>query len=844
MSGGSDSQVVGYRYLLGIHMGISRGPVDELIEIKAGDRYIWRGSVTGNTAFQIDAANVFGGEDGEGGISGTLTTMFGGPTQTAPAALTTIQAAPIPGFRRMMTVFFDGIVSMINPYPKAWKFRVRRTNEGWDGGCWYPERARITLIRPVSEAEQQQASGGGAGGPTTSIVGLAQSFDITDQLVPIQIGTGIDASIGYIQTGPVTVTLTPQFGVTVLSVDYIQYGNGLTGEQESIGNIPSEFWSVSGNTITIQPQPAYELGGPTDRPWARQFSVAYSASVVSFPPGTPGTPGGGPAGFGVATIAAMNPVHILYEVFTNREWGRGLPRDALDDANWRAAADIAFGEQFGMCIRWTRTDSIKSFVSLILNHINGALYEDRVTGKIKIQLVRGNYDRWQIPIYTTETGLLEVTDAPVLAQGPMINEIKVTYRDPVTDSERTVRSSNLANLQASSGEINSTTLDMKGLPTAELAGIVAKRELKVRSTKLRKFTLVFDRRGSRITPGGVIRIADPVRNIPDTVLRVGSVDYGTLRDGKIKVQAVQDVFATPTRGAAVMPPPTWVPPTQQPCLGPATAFEMPYWLLARTMSAADFAQVADTDAYVGLVVGEGQPMNLSYQVAVKTGLPMIDEVPTSGTYCGFLPNNTPGITVLRDEFVAANGTAITDHAADIGLAGVLSWSAWPTVDTPIRPQISGNRLVFGTSSAAVYGPSDTRLSMPHRINFTLTPGQVPSAAGSGFSGLTSVWVYYAIEGNPFSMTIAFNFREGSVFQVASMYAALQSAETSSTIYSLPYTAGQTYTVSMLVNLDRVQITVNGTTYPEQPIAFFHDTLRSVTVNMPGTSSLDRIEVLN
>lgn len=638
MGSRSNSQIVGYRYLLDMHMGISRGPVDELVEIKAGDRYIWRGSSTGNGDIPIDAVNVFGGEDGEGGIQGTLTTMFGGPTQTAPAGLASIMAAPRPGFRRTFTAFFSGIVSMINPYPKPWKFRVRRTNEGWDGGCWYPERARITLVRQVTEAEQQADAAAEAAGVITTTAQLAQSFDITDQLTPVQGGAGIDAFIYYVQPGPVSVTLVLPTNQTLVSIDFIQFGNGMQGESAVTENIPSAQWSVAGNVITIQPRPPVSLGDPTDVPFARQFAVNYTASIISYVPGAPGSPGGAPAGTGVALIAAMNPAHILYETFTNREWGRGLPRDALDDANWRTAADILFNERFGICIRWTRTDSVKSFISLILNHINGVLYEDRVTGKIKLQLVRGDYDRTLAPLFTTETGLLEINDAPVLAQGQMINEVKVKYIDPVTDTERTVRANNLANLQASGGEISTTTLDFKGLPVPELAAVVAKRELKARSTKLRRFTLTFDRRGSAITPGSVIRIADSIRNIPDTVLRVGTVDYGTLRDGRIKVQAVQDVFGNPVRGVGVMPPPVWQPPSTRPCLGPAEAFEMPYWALAKTMTPGDFAGVTDTEAYVGLVVGEGQPMNLSYGVATKSGAPAGDEEPTDESYyCGYTP---------------------------------------------------------------------------------------------------------------------------------------------------------------------------------------------------------------
>jgi hypothetical protein len=85
--GGGGDQVVGYRYLFGIHMGLCRGPVDELLEVRVGDRTAWAGSVTGNQDVSVDAYNLFGGEDGEGGVRDTLSVMMGGPDQVAASGL-------------------------------------------------------------------------------------------------------------------------------------------------------------------------------------------------------------------------------------------------------------------------------------------------------------------------------------------------------------------------------------------------------------------------------------------------------------------------------------------------------------------------------------------------------------------------------------------------------------------------------------------------------------------------------------------------------------------------------------------------------------------------------------
>lgn len=38
MGGRSKAQTMGWRYYMGILMGFARGPLDEMVEIKAGDR--------------------------------------------------------------------------------------------------------------------------------------------------------------------------------------------------------------------------------------------------------------------------------------------------------------------------------------------------------------------------------------------------------------------------------------------------------------------------------------------------------------------------------------------------------------------------------------------------------------------------------------------------------------------------------------------------------------------------------------------------------------------------------------------------------------------------------------
>lgn len=472
----------GYRYFFGIHMGLSRGPIDELIEIRVGDKVAWKGSQKTSGIINIDAPELFGGDKQEGGIIGPFHLLMGEPTQTAPAGLVTMLKHALPGFRRMVTAYFNGRIATNSPYPKPWKFRERRTTKGWqDDICWYPEKVTITLPG-----------------------------------------------------------LTPEAG----------------------------------------------------------------------------------------EIKAMNGAHIIYECITNREWGRGLPATSINAASFTACADTLMEEGFGLCLRWNRRDALQSFVQSVLDHIGGVIYSDRETSLLTLKLIRHDYVAENLPIYDTDSGLLQIQEATITSLGPAVNEVRVQYTDILNSGQsRTVQAQNLASLQATKGVFNSLKKDYPGVPTASLALRLAQRDLRANAMSLRRFKLVFDRRAWRIPPAGVLRIRDPIRGIGSIVVRVGRIEDGTLVNGQIIITAVQDVFAFPEFSFIGDEPPQWVPPVTKPELKRHRVFELPYALLNRNLAPADFAYLPDDGGYIGTVVEKPTPLSLNYSFSVKNAPSTPDENP-------------------------------------------------------------------------------------------------------------------------------------------------------------------------------------------------------------------------
>lgn len=404
-----------------------------------------------------------------------------------------------PGYRGVLTVFFDGMVSAMNPYPKPWKFRVRRILKGWDGPVFQPSLAKILID-------------GTANGQT-------------------------DAAASYPQTD--------------------------------------------------------------------------------------------------LQIHAMNPAHIIFECFTNRVWGRGLPRSAMDEASFTDVATALALEGFGLCLKWNRQDSIERFVQSVLDTIAGVAYTDRTTGLIKLALIRGDYTFASLPLFDVNNGVVAITEAASSAPSSQVTECIVTYHDPITDKDRKVRVHNVAATQYAGGA-NAISRSYPGIPTPALALRVAQRDLRAASSTLRRFTVTLDRRGWNLYPGQVIRIRDIERGIPDMAVRIGRFEDGNLGNGQIRITAVQDVFSMPSESYVTPQPGGWNPPASRPCIGRNRVIEIPYAAVVRSLSAADFNALTGDGAMFGTLLEEGQTVNTSYDVAVRSGLPTSDDNPPDNSYiCGW-----------------------------------------------------------------------------------------------------------------------------------------------------------------------------------------------------------------
>ncbi len=287
-------------------------------------------------------------------------------------------------------------------------------------------------------------------------------------------------------------------------------------------------------------------------------------------------------------------------------------------AAFTAAADKFYSEGFGLCLRWTRRDSMKNFMLGVLNHVGAACYPDRHTGLIKLVPIRDDYDPETLPLYTLQNGLLGVDDDDNAAAAAGVNELIVAYRDPITDQVGRVRAQNGASIQ-SVGARFTEEREYPGLPTAELAHRVAQRDLRSVSGFLKRFRLRFDRRAYDQEPASVFRISDPTRGILNMVLRAVRIDEAGGTDGTITIRAVQDVFGLPATAYTSVQPSGHAPPNVTPApITVSQLLEGPYVHLAGRLQTSELSLLDDSAAYLTVAAARPTLLSRGFEIGTRT----------------------------------------------------------------------------------------------------------------------------------------------------------------------------------------------------------------------------------
>lgn len=675
MSSGGGKQTIGYWYRLLQAFGLCLGPIDAFLEFRAGGRTAWKGLVTSTTRIFVNAGNLFGGEKKEGGLTGEMDIQFGDTTQAANDYLRAVLGTDQPTYRGKVTaVWRGGRWGAMNPYPKRAEFKVRRILKGWDDDQpWYPEKAEIVMSEVISaidlgpestgwrylittlddDADYSSASfndGSWSEGQTPFASSSDHPFSaaagfpaISNTEWPLNSKIWIRRKFDVGTPSEIILTLFVDNLASVWVNDTLLL--------DRAGSVTTPSGSIFTHQITV-PSALLIAGENTIVLVGEDYGLySYAAFKVS--------------AVGSSQLIGINAAHILYDSLTANDM-QGEPVDLVDDDSFRAAADRLYSEGMGLCTMYGDED-IDQFQERILNVIGASMSQSRENGRYYLDLIRPTLNIDDLVIITSDD-IVDLTIEPTTLS-EMVNQVSVKWFDPERkEARQTAPFQNLGAIQAAGRPIPEQS-DYPEVPYEPLALRLCARDAQARGTPLSKLSMTTNRRRDiwKLRKGQKVRVQVPEDGISDMVCVVGDIDVGTLKDGRIKLKLVQDVYSMPTT-VYVSPEPGQAPPINAaPTVSPnQRLIEAPYVELVANLTPADRSFFPD-DAGVIMAMATQPTSGLNYGLyTAAEGLDLVDN--GTGEWC-------PSALIveeadrLTEHFALTGGSNLVD--VEIG-----TWALW------------------------------------------------------------------------------------------------------------------------------------------------------------------------
>lgn len=304
----------------------------------------------------------------------------------------------------------------------------------------------------------------------------------------------------------------------------------------------------------------------------------------------------------VPRILDMNGAHIIRECLTNSNWGMGYTDDDIDDDSFSASADTLYGERLGISLLWDKQTKIEDFINEIVRHIDAALFVSRTTGKFVLNLIRNDYDPDDL-VVLDETNILKISSPSRPAPDELVNSVTVNYWNTFTGKEDSVTVDDVAMVQMNAQQPIATTVHYEGFTHKRTALIGAQRDLRSLSTAFLSCTIYADRTAKDLVPGAPFKFRWSKWHISETIMRVTGIAFGDGKSNQVRINCVEDVFATSLITMVNSDNNSdWVDPSQPPSTADdGIATEAPYYELAQGFGQANVDSTLAANPEIGFV---------------------------------------------------------------------------------------------------------------------------------------------------------------------------------------------------------------------------------------------------
>lgn len=236
-----------------------------------------------------------------------------------------------------------------------------------------------------------------------------------------------------------------------------------------------------------------------------------------------------------------NPAELLHEIHVNSDWGLSESPELLDIDSLKTIGKKLKAEKLGLTVSISQTGQARQIVDSICEHVNMVRYIDPSAGKMVYKLIRDDYDVSMVPIINEKN--CDSVNYTRLDWSETLSEISVSYTDRQANYEQSSISDNdPANIEINNGSKTTKSYDYPYFTNAENALWAVKRELRQQGYPLASVTIEGNRTLSAYRTGEVICLNWPPYGISNMLLRITDIDIGDFVEGKVKIEAIEDVF--------------------------------------------------------------------------------------------------------------------------------------------------------------------------------------------------------------------------------------------------------------------------------------------------------------
>jgi hypothetical protein len=242
-------------------------------------------------------------------------------------------------------------------------------------------------------------------------------------------------------------------------------------------------------------------------------------------------------------IPHANPMEVLFEILTNREWGAGVSASTIDTAELQSVAATLHAENHGFSMTLDNPKQIGDIIQEIERQVDGVLLLDEVTEQYTFILAR-EQTASPDPTPLADESNTKSVELSRISWDDTINEVRVPYSDPTKDyADSFAYAGDMANERIQNASLT-TTMRFPGVKQGNIANIIAWRELRTLAYPLSKLTLRTDRTFYAIRPTDFIDVTWGPLGLSNVRYRVNKVNLGELENGVVVIDAVEDIFQT------------------------------------------------------------------------------------------------------------------------------------------------------------------------------------------------------------------------------------------------------------------------------------------------------------